>query len=328
MLFVQNLFTALEQLWANKMRSLLTVLGIIIAVTSTIVVIAWVQGFSGYIINFLQGLGTNSMWVFPERPPGYHMTTQGRAKLTVEEIDEVGKTCAAVSRISPLIVRNVNIKYRDIDIQAECSGCTEDFQHIRNLFVDKGLCFGPIDIDQRRQVIVLGRDLLRKLETDEGIIGQYVTVNRQRFQVIGLLERKGSFFGESQDEKCIMPYTTALKMFPESRDFMAFMAQAEDPSWCRKQKLRSSTRCVGSIIYGWISKTISGSKPRTKFCVSLARSVPLADRSVCDCRGLIAGRRDWHHECHARKCDRAHARNRSAQSGRRAPARHHDAVSD
>jgi putative ABC transport system permease protein len=226
MLFFSNLGTAIEQLWANKLRSLLTVLGVIIAVTSTIIVVAMVQGFSAYITNFLQGLGTNSMWVFPERPPGYHMTTQGRAKLVKEDIEEVSRTCDAVARLSPLVIRQGQFKYRDVEVNAELMGCSEDFQHIRNFFVDKGLCFGPVDTEQRRQVVVIGRDLLRKLEADDGIIGQYITINRQRFRVIGLLERKGSFFGDSQDDRALIPWTTAVKMFPESRNYMAFMAQA------------------------------------------------------------------------------------------------------
>jgi putative ABC transport system permease protein len=74
MLFVQNILNACEQVWANKLRSVLTVLGVIIAVTSTLVVVAVVQGFSNYVTGFLQGLGTNTMWVVPEMPPMWDAT--------------------------------------------------------------------------------------------------------------------------------------------------------------------------------------------------------------------------------------------------------------
>ena len=70
MLIFQNVATGLEQLWANKMRSVLTVIGIIIAVSSVITVVATIQGFARYVTDFLQGLGTNAMWVWPYRPPG------------------------------------------------------------------------------------------------------------------------------------------------------------------------------------------------------------------------------------------------------------------
>src|SRR4051794_41975412 len=70
MIILANIQSALEQLWAHRLRSLLTVLGIVIAVTSTITVVGVIQGFTRYVAEFLQGLGTNAMWVWPERPAG------------------------------------------------------------------------------------------------------------------------------------------------------------------------------------------------------------------------------------------------------------------
>jgi putative ABC transport system permease protein len=101
MLVLQNLITAVEQIWANKLRSVLTVLGVIIAVTSTIVVVAVVQGFSGYVTNFLKGLGTNAIWVLPERPPEYD-TSPMRAEMVRADVEEVEQSCSAISRLSPL----------------------------------------------------------------------------------------------------------------------------------------------------------------------------------------------------------------------------------
>lgn len=230
MLLLQNLLGALEQLWANKLRSLLTVLGVIIAVTSTIVVVAIVQGFSSYITNFLQGMGTNSIWVFPERPPSYHYSTKGRAEMVQEDLDEVVRTSAAISRLAPIMIRQMPVKYMNREVRAEVFGTTSEFQQIRNFYVDVGRCFGTVETENHRSVIVLGRDLLHKLEADDGIVGQYITVNRQRFQVIGLLEKKGSFLGESQDERGLIPYTTMIKLFPDGRKYLAFMAQAESPT--------------------------------------------------------------------------------------------------
>lgn len=229
MLIWQNLASALEQLWANKLRSLLTVLGIIIAVTSTIVVVAIVQGFSGYISDFLQGMGTNAMWVFPTRPPGYEVASRVRAEMHMKDIEEIQRTATEVDRVAPLVIRSVNIKRGDDDVTLEMIGTSADFQQIRNFFVDYGRCFGPVEIEGYRNVCVLGRDVLSKLQLDEGIVGNYLTINRQRFQVIGLLERKGSSLGKSSDEIILIPYTTMLKMFPEAKRYVAFMAQATTP---------------------------------------------------------------------------------------------------
>ena len=86
---------SLQNLRANKLRSVLTVLGVIIAVTSTLVVVAVVQGFSSYVSNFLQGLGTNTMWVIPEVPPMWDATVT-KAEMLQGDIDEVEQSCSAV----------------------------------------------------------------------------------------------------------------------------------------------------------------------------------------------------------------------------------------
>src|SRR5262249_31777950 len=103
MLLLQNLLTALAQVWANKLRSLMTVLGVIGAVPSTIVVVAVVQGFSGYITDFLQGIGTNAIWVFPDRPPRYD-TAPWRNEMTLADVEEVDRTVTAVRKVSPLVI--------------------------------------------------------------------------------------------------------------------------------------------------------------------------------------------------------------------------------
>jgi putative ABC transport system permease protein len=230
MLLLQNLITAVEQIWANKLRSVLTVLGVIIAVTSTIVVVAVVQGFSGYVTNFLQGLGTNAIWVVPERPPEYD-TAPMRAEMVRADVEEVEQSCSAISRLSPLVIRGgVRLKYRDRDVKTEVNGVSSDFQHIRNFFVDVGRCYGPIETDEHRRVCVLGREVLRNLHADEGLVGDYVSLEGQRFHVLGILEKKGSFLGNSQDSIVLIPYTTALDMFPEANRSLAFMAQAESPA--------------------------------------------------------------------------------------------------
>src|SRR5262249_17765367 len=77
---------------------------------------------------------------------------------------------------------------------------------------------------------VLGRELLRKLKGDEGIIDNHITLEGKRFRVIGILEKKGSFLGNSLDDVVLIPFTTALEMFPDAERSLVFMAQAETPA--------------------------------------------------------------------------------------------------
>lgn len=235
MLLFQNFLTAVEQLWANKLRSVLTVLGVIIAVTSILVVVAVVQGFAGYVSNFLQGLGTNVMWVIPEIPRTWD-TTRVKAEMVQADLDEVDQSCSAVGRMAPFVFRQVKVKYLDREVKCEMQGTTADFQPIRNFYVEVGRCFGPVEVENRRAVCVLGREVIRNLNADEGIIGASVILMGKQFRVIGILETKGSFLGNSQDNMMLIPYTAAIELFPDSRRQMAFMAQAESPDMVPEAK--------------------------------------------------------------------------------------------
>ena len=227
MLILANVRTALEQLWSNKMRSVLTVLGIVIAVASTITVVSVVSGFTGYVANFLQGLGTNAMWVWPYRPPGEMGKTLGRVELTTDDVDAVQRNCSALKSISPLIRRqDQRISLGRQEISAPLEGVSAEYHAIRNFPVASGRPFSVVDIEQSHNVCVLGREVLKKLKAEDDVLGQSVLIKGQRFRVIGFLEEKGAFFGDSQDNLILIPYTTALKMYPTSRRKLAFTAQA------------------------------------------------------------------------------------------------------
>jgi putative ABC transport system permease protein len=222
-----NVATALVQIWANKIRSLLTVLGIIIAVTSIITVVSLVEGFGNYVTNFLRGLGTNMMVVYPEFERGPRGEVLRRAEMNVEDVQALDVGAAAIRRTSPLIFGAATIEYgRQQLTGVTLRGTNEFFQPIRNFYVDAGRFFGAIDVEAGAPVCVLGREVLRKLECDETVVGDFIHVDSQRFQVVGLLESKGSFMGENQDEMIVIPFTTALKMYPERRKYLAMYVEA------------------------------------------------------------------------------------------------------
>jgi putative ABC transport system permease protein len=229
MLFLQNLITAVQQLWVNKLRSLLTVVGVIIGVMSTLVVVAAVEGYSRYVGNILQGMGTNAIWVWPGRPPGVY-ETQGPAELTLADIEEADRSCPAIRHTAPFIVRDASVKYGDREARTELQGTSDDFQHVRNFFVTVGRCFGPVEIENGQQVCVLGREVLANLQADEGLLDEPVLINGKRFEVIGILEQKGNFLGRSLDNVVLIPYPVAMEMFPDTARALPFMADAVSPA--------------------------------------------------------------------------------------------------
>lgn len=229
MLLLLNVRGALEQIWSNRLRSALTVLGIVIAVASTITVVSVVQGFTGYVAVFLQGLGTNAMWVWPERPAGEAGKRLGRIELDEADVEAIEHGCSALRSLSPLIRRqNARLQKGRDEATGPLEGVSAAYHAIRNFPVEIGRPFSIMDVEQAHHVCVLGREVLRKLNADEDLVGQTLLLQGQRFRVIGILQEKGSFLGNSQDDLILVPYTMALKMYPESRRKMALTAQATE----------------------------------------------------------------------------------------------------
>ena len=170
-------------------RSVLTVLGIIIAVTSTITVVSVVQGFGNYVTDFLQGMGTNTMWVVPRRPAGADRMGMGRVSMTMADLNAVIEQCNKLNRVSPVIIANSPIEYgREVTVDTQVFGVGAHFQAIRNFYVDVGRSFSPVGIERAAQVCCLGRDVMEQLQCDESVVGEYVLLGGQRFRVIGLIE--------------------------------------------------------------------------------------------------------------------------------------------
>ena len=105
MQFLLNASNAFEQLFTHKMRSLLTILAIVIAVTATITVVSVVQGFTRYVSDFLEGLGTNAVFVAPQRPVGEAGKQLGRVELNEQDVQAIADYCTALRRVSPWVPR-------------------------------------------------------------------------------------------------------------------------------------------------------------------------------------------------------------------------------
>src|SRR3982750_4233206 len=141
-MLLANVRNALEQLWSHRMRSLLTVLGIVIAGTSTITVVGVIQGFTAYVADFLQGLGTNAMWVWPERPGGEAGKRLGRIELDERDMEAIERHCTALRRVSALVRRPPSkLRYGREELEIPLEGVSADYHPIRNFPVVTGRPF-------------------------------------------------------------------------------------------------------------------------------------------------------------------------------------------
>jgi putative ABC transport system permease protein len=167
------------------------------------------------------------MWVWPYRPPGEAGKTLGRVELTSDDVNAVERGCAAIKAISPLIrQQTARLSYGREEVSVPLEGVAAAYHGIRNFPVQSGRPFSLMDVERSHNVCVLGREVMKKLKVEDDVLGQTLLIKGLQFRVIGILEEKGAFFGDSQDNLVLIPYTTALKMYPQSRRKLAFTAQA------------------------------------------------------------------------------------------------------
>jgi putative ABC transport system permease protein len=229
MFIFATLKIALQEIAANKFRSLLTTLGIVIAVAAVVAVVSIVQGASKFMLDQVEGLGSNSMWVFRHRPPGAAGRRLGRIELTWDDALAIDADCGALERSTAIVSLGGALKFGTTqDSSIEIKGTTSSYHGIRNHFVDQGRSFSPLDIDKERAVCMVGAKVLEKLgATREDLAGNAIFIRGKSFEVIGFLEERGAFFGRSQDDVVLIPITTAFKHFGRRRRRrLTIMAQA------------------------------------------------------------------------------------------------------
>src|SRR5262245_13313792 len=167
----QNVLTAIVQIWANKGRSFLTTLGIIIAVMAIITVVSFVQGFGNYMTKMLRGYGTQYMIVRPDIRWEDQMVGLGQIEMNIDDVNAVRASCDRIRRLTPFVFKETTVSYgRSTVQQIPTRGVTQDYQAIRNYYVDKGRFFGPVDVETGAPVCVVGRSLLTRLDADETIL--------------------------------------------------------------------------------------------------------------------------------------------------------------
>jgi len=213
-LLVENVKIATSELRANPFRSSLTTLGIVIAVSAVICVVSIVQGASKFMIDFFEGLGSNSIWVFEHRPTGETGRRLGHIELNVEDALAVAERCAAIQNACPVTFTQGGVLWHGFESKVNVRGTLPSYQQIHNWYVDTGRMFSPGDVEHKESVIVLGEEAVKDFHTTrERLLGETVHLKGDAFRVVGFLEKKGPIFGEPQDDQVLIPITTAIKLW-------------------------------------------------------------------------------------------------------------------
>jgi putative ABC transport system permease protein len=231
LVFLENFRIALSALRANKMRSILTTLGIVIGVAAVIAVVAIVQGLQFMITEQLQGVGATFMLVQADAQQDMPGMVARQVKLTWEDGQAIEQRVPGVKMITPSIFGRATLKYRDRKhTPFAVIGVNENWQDVTNQTVEQGRFFSGVDLANRRKVVVIGPDIIDELDLGPDPIGKEIYLDTYPATVIGIMEEKGQSLGMNVDDIIFVPFDSALTLFGRTAgDQVQLRLQAESP---------------------------------------------------------------------------------------------------
>jgi putative ABC transport system permease protein len=205
--------TALRALRRNKLRSFLTMLGVVIGVGAVIVMVSIGQGASAAVRAQIEALGTNLLMVIPGATTraGVRSGWGGATTLTVRDARAIAEECEAVSGVAWSRRQVAQVVQGELNWSTEIQGASPEFFSVRNWPLASGEAFGPRDEETANRVAVLGQTVVENLfGPGEDPVGAVIRVKDVPFRVIGVLARKGqTTWGRDQDDTVLIPFSTA-----------------------------------------------------------------------------------------------------------------------
>ena len=210
--FLDYLRQAVGAMVGHKMRSFLSILGILIGVAAVIAMLAVGQGAKESIEAQLVSLGSNLLMVRPGSPRVMGVALQAGAvtRFTFQDVAAIEKLDRAVKRVSPSVTGRVQMVYGNKNWNTQVEGVGVDYASIRASQAAVGRFFTEIEIKMRDRVVLLGTTVVRELFGDANPVGETIKINLLNFKVIGVLPAKGATGFHDQDDTAIIPITTAM----------------------------------------------------------------------------------------------------------------------
>ena len=201
---------ALHTLRTNRLRSLLTMLGIVIGNASVITLVGVGKGAQNLAEGQLNTLGANVLFVVPGNNDSRRQGIDFPKTLVLEDAEAIAEQVPSVKRVVPQITLSAVLQSGSRSSSSSVSGITPDFISVRRFDVAQGRFIDRRDLDGARNVVVIGPDLREKLLPAGSAIGRSLRIRDQSFEVIGVMASKGAVFGQNQDEAAYIPLSTMV----------------------------------------------------------------------------------------------------------------------
>ena len=201
---------ALSTLRSNRLRSLLTMLGIVIGNASVITLVGVGRGAQNLAEGQLSNLGANVLFVVPGNNDTRRQGIDFPKNLVLEDALAIGEQVPSVKRVAPQITLSEVVQAGGLSSSTSISGVTPEFLPVRQFEIAQGRFFTASDLNGARNVAVVGPDLGTKMFPGKAPVGRQLRIRNQLFEVIGVLEPKGAVFGQNQDENAYVPLSTMV----------------------------------------------------------------------------------------------------------------------
>ncbi|MEH1967252.1 ABC transporter permease [Nostoc sp.] len=206
--FLESVKMAQKTLLSNKLRSALTMLGIVIGNASVIAMIGIGEGGQKYVSGQLESLGPNVLFVIPGNQEVQRVTRNLPKTLVLEDAEAIATQVPTIASVTAELNSRQVVTYRNKNTNVNIIGTTPSFLVVRDFEIDKGRFFTDVDMKRSNQVVVLGAKLAERLFGNSNAIGQQLRIKNASFQVIGVLIAKGSNLGINHDDSVLMPAIT------------------------------------------------------------------------------------------------------------------------
>jgi putative ABC transport system permease protein len=223
---------ALQSLWANKLRSVLTLLGVVIGVSAVIAVVTFVNGINGYVATKIFNLGADVFIVFKVSPAvtnvDHFLEGEKRKDLTMEDYDAVAAACEHCLYVGAA-VRNLtgHVKYAEQGINDTIvQGITPSMAPIYDTDLSAGRMLNDTDLNNKSPVVVVGADIVEHLMSGADPLGKEIRLDGWTYQVIGVGKKKGKTLGQSLDNFVMIPITVYLKQYGAHKDSIRVSGKA------------------------------------------------------------------------------------------------------
>ena len=224
---------SLTSLHANRVRSLLTMLGIIIGVGAVIIMISLGQGAKKAVADRLEALGTNLLYIRSGAPRMHRVTAAAGSIQRLDERDlrRLRAECVAVDHVIPELRGNKQIIYGNKNWNSTIIGTSPEYLELRNYKLDEGSNFTSNDVNAMKRVAVVGAKVVENLFENTNPIGKIIRIGRIRFEIVGFMAPKGVSGGWlDYDDVILIPYTTAQKRVFGKKNLDRFVARLKDES--------------------------------------------------------------------------------------------------